>query len=186
MGWDIVSALLAKTLQSSTLKRALAFIAIFGAVVVVLFAYVHGSTVSYLRSRSDEMIMSEVAILKGALAAGGRDALIGVMTKREADEHFKDSVYLLADASFSPLAGSLGVWPSSLKGRNGLVDFSSEAQTRDAARRRPFRAFVDILEDGTHLLVGKDIDVVVTSMLQNSAGRMIFGRMPSPPGPAAR
>ena len=52
---------------------------------------------------------------------------------------------------------------------------------------------VGYLDDGTmvvseqaNTLVGKDIDVVVPSMLQNSAGRMIFGRMPSPPGPAAR
>jgi uncharacterized protein YacL len=43
---------------------------------------------------------------------------------------------------------------------------------------------VGYLDDGTMVvceqasgLVGKDIDVVVTSMLQNSAGRMIFGRM---------
>ena len=44
---------------------------------------------------------------------------------------------------------------------------------------------VGYLDDGTMVvceqgavLVGKDIDVIVTSMLQNSAGRMIFGRMP--------
>lgn len=43
---------------------------------------------------------------------------------------------------------------------------------------------VGYLDDGTMVvceqasgLVGKEIDVVVTSMLQNSAGRMIFGRM---------
>ena len=35
-------------------------------------------------------------------------------------------------------------------------------------------------------LLGKEIDVVVTSMLQNSAGRMIFGRLLNPPGPAGR
>ena len=47
---------------------------------------------------------------------------------------------------------------------------------------------VGYLDDGTMVvceqgavLIGKDIDVVVTSMLQNSAGRMIFGRMPSSP-----
>ena len=74
-----MSALLAKTLKSSTLKRALIFIAVFGAIVVVLFSFVHGSTVSYVRNRTDEMIMSEVVILKGAYARGGRDALIGVI-----------------------------------------------------------------------------------------------------------
>ena len=47
---------------------------------------------------------------------------------------------------------------------------------------------VGYLDDGTMVvcenaavLIGKDIDVIVTSMLQNSAGRMIFGRMPGAP-----
>ena len=52
---------------------------------------------------------------------------------------------------------------------------------------------VGYLDDGTMVvceqastLLGKEIDVVVTSMLQNSAGRMIFGRLLNPPGPTAR
>ena len=52
---------------------------------------------------------------------------------------------------------------------------------------------VGYLDDGTMVvcenasnLLGKEIDVVVTSMLQNSAGRMIFGRMLNAPVPAAR
>jgi uncharacterized protein YacL len=35
-------------------------------------------------------------------------------------------------------------------------------------------------------LIGKDIDVIVTSMLQNSAGRMIFGRLLNAPVVAVR
>lgn len=52
---------------------------------------------------------------------------------------------------------------------------------------------VGYLDDGTMVvcenasgLVGKDIEVVVTSMLQNSAGRMIFGRMTGAPVTAGR
>ncbi len=52
---------------------------------------------------------------------------------------------------------------------------------------------VGYLDDGTMVvceqasgLVGKEIDVVVTSMLQNSAGRMIFGRMMGSAVAAAR
>ena len=52
---------------------------------------------------------------------------------------------------------------------------------------------VGYLDDGTMVvceqasgLTGKDIDVVVTSMLQNSAGRMIFGRMMGTPVAASR
>jgi uncharacterized protein YacL len=49
---------------------------------------------------------------------------------------------------------------------------------------------VGYLDDGTMVvceqagaLLGKEIDVTVTSVLQNSAGRMIFGRMASPSVP---
>jgi uncharacterized protein YacL len=52
---------------------------------------------------------------------------------------------------------------------------------------------VGYLDDGTMVvceqaasLIGKEIDVIVTSMLQNSAGRMIFGRLVSSPVAAAR
>ena len=52
---------------------------------------------------------------------------------------------------------------------------------------------VGYLDDGTMVvceqaapLIGKDIDVIVTSMLQNSSGRMIFGRMPGAMVPALR
>jgi len=52
---------------------------------------------------------------------------------------------------------------------------------------------VGYLDDGTMVvceqaggLVGKEIEVVVTSMLQNSAGRMIFGRMTGSPVVANR
>ena len=56
-----------------------------------------------------------------------------------------------------------------------------------------FEQGVGYLDDGTMVvceqasgLVGKEIDVVVTSMLQNSAGRMIFGRMTGSPIVASR
>ena len=52
---------------------------------------------------------------------------------------------------------------------------------------------VGYLDDGTMVvceqasnLIGKDIDVIVTSMLQNSAGRMIFGRLLNAPVVAVR
>ena len=52
---------------------------------------------------------------------------------------------------------------------------------------------VGYLDDGTMVvceqasgLVGKEIDVIVTSMLQNSAGRMIFGRLMNSHVPAGK
>ena len=52
---------------------------------------------------------------------------------------------------------------------------------------------VGYLDDGTMVVceqaaahIGKEIDVIVSSVLQNSAGRMIFGRLPTSPVPAGQ
>lgn len=52
---------------------------------------------------------------------------------------------------------------------------------------------VGYLDDGTMVVcengghqIGSQVDIIVTSVLQNSAGRMIFGRLDDEPTPAAR
>jgi signal transduction histidine kinase len=155
---DIASVLLAKTLESSTFRQALIFIGIFGAVVIALFSFVYWSTASYVRGRSDDMIVSEVASLKSAFAAGGRSAVSDLIARRIDDSHFNDSLYLLADASYAPIAGNLQAWPPVLRRGSGWGGFTAGEPARDAAHRRPLRALADTLADGTHVLVGKDIE----------------------------
>jgi signal transduction histidine kinase len=143
--------LLAKTLRSSTFKLALVYIAIFGAVVVGLFYYVYWSTGSYMRSQSDRAIAAEFATLKNAYASGGRGGLTAAITQRLADRGFDGVVYLLADSSFTLIAGNLAEWPPFAKGSSGWGDLGAqEGRTR-------LRAAFETLSDGNHLLIGKDI-----------------------------
>jgi len=144
--------LLANTLRSSTFKLALICIAIFGTMVFALLGYVYWSTASYVHSRSDHAIAAELAILQKAYASAGRSGLIATMAQRLADQRFEGGVYLLADPSYAPLAGNLTDWPSAMKGSRGWGEFS-------AREGRPLlRATFETLPDGSHLLVGKDID----------------------------
>jgi signal transduction histidine kinase len=152
-----VSALLAKTLRSSTFKRALIWIAIFGAIVVALFGYVYWSTSSYVLSRSDEAIAAEYAELYRAYATGGRSGLIAAMEKRIAEDRFEGGIFLLADPSFAPVVGNLEAWPSALQGVQGWDNFSERAWKPEAVDRPVLRARFQTLPDGYHLLVGKDI-----------------------------
>src|SRR3974377_874281 len=103
----IVSALLIKTLRSSTFKRALIWIGVFGTIVVVLFGYVYWSTSSYVLSRSDHAIAAAHATLRNAYEAGGRSGLIAAIEQRITDERFQRGLYLLADPSLKPVAGNL-------------------------------------------------------------------------------
>jgi signal transduction histidine kinase len=136
---------------------ALICIGIFGAAVVVLFSYVYWSTASYVRGRSDDSIVAELAILRQAYDWAGRDGLIATIGQRIADERFERGLYLLTDASLAPVAGNLMVWPSVLKGSGGWGDFNVPESKSDAPHRPLLRAAFETLPDGYHLLVGRNI-----------------------------
>jgi signal transduction histidine kinase len=150
--------LLAKTLRSSTLKQALIWIGIFGALVFALFGYVYWSTASYVRGRSDHAITAERVILQGAYERSGLDGIISTIAQRMAEERFEGGLYLLADPSFTAVAGNLEVWPSALKGSKGWGNFKAPEWKPDAVDRPLLRATFDTLPDGYQLLVGRDID----------------------------
>jgi signal transduction histidine kinase len=137
---------------------ALICIGIFGAVVCALFSYVYWSTVSYMRDRSDLAIAAEQAVLRRAYDQSGRDGLIATIGRRVADERFGDWLYLLTDPSFAPIAGNLKAWPLMPKGSERLSDFTVPEWKPDAAERPLLRTAFEILPDGYHLLVGKNVD----------------------------
>ena len=149
--------LLAKTLRSSTFRLALIWIAIFGTVVAALLGYVYLSTASYLRSRSDQAIVAELAILQQAYASAGRDRLVATIGQRIADKHFESDVYLLVDSSGVPLAGNLAAWPASLKDAEGWGSFSAPDWKPDPEQPSLLRATFETLPDGSRLLVGRDV-----------------------------
>src|SRR5258708_29690772 len=157
-GSGFVSVLLTKTLRSSTLRLALICVALFGAVVCALFGYVYSSTASYVRGRSDRAIAAEHVILRQADRPAGRGRLLATIGQRIAEGRFDGGLYLLADASFAPVAGNLKVWPTVLNGPGGLGNFDAPEWKPDAADRPLLRASFETLPDGYLLLVGKDID----------------------------
>ncbi|MBO0751142.1 MAG: HAMP domain-containing histidine kinase [Bradyrhizobiaceae bacterium] len=152
------SVLLTKTLRSSTLRLALICIGVFGTVVCLLFAYVYWSTASYLRSRSDHAIAAERAFLRHAYDDAGRQGLIKAIGQRVAEQRLEGGLYLLADGALAPVAGNLTAWPSALKGAQGWGNFDAPEWKPDATERPLLRAVFETLPDGSHLLVGKDID----------------------------
>jgi signal transduction histidine kinase len=144
--------LLAKTLRSRTFKQALIWILIVGGVIFALLGYVYWSTASYIRSRSDHAIMAELVILQKAYTSAGRSGLIITIAQRLAGQRFEGGVYLLVDPSLTPLAGNLADWPSAMKGSSGWGNFNAREG------RTLLRATFETLPDGSHLLVGKDVD----------------------------
>lgn len=150
--------LLTKTLRSSTLKLALIYVALFSTAIFVLFGYVYWSTAAYLRGRSDHAIAAEHVILARAYNSAGREGLVATINQRIAQQRFDDGVYLLTDASFAYVAGNLRKWPKGLGAIEGWDNFNAPEWKPDATERPLLRATYEMLPDGSHLLVGKDID----------------------------
>jgi signal transduction histidine kinase len=147
-----VSALLLKTLRSTTFKLALMSILIFGVMVVAIFSYVYRSTASYLRDQSDRSLEVELAALKRAYDDTGREGLIRAITQHMSEQRLEGGAYLLAGPSFVPLAGNLQTWPSAAKGASGWSSF------REGEGKPSLRAAFETLPDGAHLLVGQAIE----------------------------
>jgi signal transduction histidine kinase len=151
--------LLAKTLRSTTLKLALIAIGIFGAAVIALFSYVYWATASYVRSRSDQAIAAEQAVLRKAYDDGGRAGLTAAIGRRIDEARLDGGRYLLVDPASVPVAGNLKAWPAALQGASGWGDFTAPEEKPDVADDPTmFRAEFETLPDGYRLLVGKDID----------------------------
>ncbi len=151
MASGIASVLLAKTLRSQTFRLALISIAVFGAILLALLGYVYWSTASYLRSRSDHAIASELANLEKSYGSAGRNGLIALIRARIAEHRLEGGVYLLAGPSFVPLAGNLAEWPQTEQIAQGWENFSAKGGGP------MLRAAFETLPDGSHLLVGSDI-----------------------------
>ena len=148
--------LLAKTLTSSTFKLALILIGAFGVIVSAIFSYVYWSTSAYVRSRADNEIMTEAAILRDTYARSGRDRLTDLIRQRMSDPTFAGHFYLLADSASTVIAGNLAQWPLSAVAPSGWTEF--HALPSPGAPDRPLvRAMLENLPDGDRLLVGRDI-----------------------------
>jgi signal transduction histidine kinase len=150
--------LLSKTVRSSsTLKLAFIYVIAFCAAIFGLLGFVYWSTVSYLYEIADRAISAEGGLLTKAYESGGHDGLVALINRRLTDPYFNDWVYLLADQSFDHVAGNVKSWPASLPGREGLSTLASGDWQSETAARPPLRVSYQILPDGHHMLLGRDV-----------------------------
>jgi len=134
-------------------------------ITAAIFAYVYLSTTSYVRSRADREILTEVASLKDAYERSGREGLVALLDAHLADKSFADHVYLLLDQHQRVLAGNLRQWPQATATPAGLIEFRGAKTAPAGGGQLLLRAVVQTFPSGDRLLAGLDI-----SDLDNFAG----------------
>jgi signal transduction histidine kinase len=155
---DFAYVLLTKTLRSSTLKLAFLYVIGFSFAIFSVLGYVYRSTATYLSEKLERSITAERDLLIQTYGNAGRNDLIMLINRRSTDRHFDDWRYLLTDEAFLYVAGNLKSWPATLHGDQGWGRFSRLDWQSASAEKPLLRAIYQVLPDGYHLLVSREVD----------------------------
>jgi len=145
----------ASLLHTSTFRLALIYMVLFAGSVLILLGFIYWSTVTYMSEQTDATIRAEITGLAEQYRQRGLNGLEKTISERVERNPNGSSVYLFATPKLQPLAGNLSPWPDATPGPDGWLDFEFKDP---GAGGRVFqaRARVFILQDGLHLLVGRD------------------------------
>jgi signal transduction histidine kinase len=147
--------LLVKTLRSSTFRLALLYIAIFGLILFAFLIYIFDTSTNFGISQSDAALNGDLQILRETYEELGQEGLTGKNNRNANDPRAGQGLFLLADANYRPVAGSLAEWPLSLpREPQGTGEFRLAS---DGPETRVFRAQWTALDGGVHLLAATEI-----------------------------
>lgn len=144
--------------RTSAFRVALLYAALFGFSGFAALGSVYWTTTSYLSTQTDAMIRAEMDTLREIYQRTGLSGLQRTVSERSAMGDDTDHVYLLANPDYTPLAGTLTVWPESLRtgdawGRLVL----SEHDADEEHDRHVARVQSATLPGSLRLLVGRDL-----------------------------
>ena len=147
--------LLVKTIHSSTFRLALLCIAIFGLILFAFLIYVLSTATKFGTEQADAVLSGNLQILRETYDELGQEGLSRKISRNANDLQTGQGLFLLADSKYSPVAGSLSEWPSSLpRDPQGTGEFELAS---DGAAPRTIRAKWMVLPGDVHLLAATDI-----------------------------
>ena len=147
--------LLVKTLRSSTFRLALLCIAIFGLILFAFLIYILDTSTKFGIEQSDAVLNGDLQILHETYDELDQEGLSGKIGRNANDPQAGQGLFLLADANYRPVAGTLAEWPLSLpREPQGTGEFNLVSA---GAETRTFRAKWAMLSGGVHLLAATEI-----------------------------
>ena len=145
-------------LRTTTFRLALVYAAVFSLSVILLFAFVYGTTSVLVDRQRQQAIIADINDLKDAFSTLGLPGLLDSVVDRSRPDRVGNGVYLLVDPQFKPLAGNLAAWPRSPSSVGRWLNFPVEA--RRFSDTGDLHAIAEALEvslpGGYRLLVGQN------------------------------
>ena len=140
--------------RSAGLKLAIVYAVLFALSALALVLFLWWATAGLLDRQVEAAMRADAQGLSEQWANGGLDALRTTIEDRLAENVDDDAIYLLTDPAMKPLAGNLAMWPPAVTSPDAVYQLMvSRAGMTNMARVQRFD-----LADGSHLLVGRDVE----------------------------
>jgi signal transduction histidine kinase len=142
------------------------YVALFAVSVLALLGFIYVTTVGYIDRQINATVLADINGLSERYREHGLAGLVEVVTERIAADRTGESVYLLTDSEYQPVAGNLARWPSDLERQSRWYTFAivhAESGQEQTVNAEPAptgdeaRAMTFLLSEGYHLLVGRNL-----------------------------
>ncbi len=141
--------------RSTSLRLATGFAVIFALAALVPIGVLWWATAGTLSAGIDAQIRADATALHRLYRQGGLSDLRSGVTARIAATRHEGTLYLIADARLTPIAGTLQTWPAGLGRATGWHDLDLDLGHGDGIAH--VRVYQMRLSEAVHLLVGRDI-----------------------------
>lgn len=164
-------------LRTSTFRLTLAYVAVFGASVLLLLGFIYWQTAQSISRQVDDTVTAEIDALVQHYRLEGLPGVAALITERTGPRNLNGALYLLADPAFRPIAGNVAAWPAAADTHGRWLMFPIGGDEAAFGRAQAIR-----LHGGYHLLVGRDtraLDHFQTLMIEAMAwafmGTLLLG-----------
>lgn len=145
-----------KLFRTTTFRLSLIYMVLFGAAAALAIGYIYWNTSILFTHQLRQTIDAEIQGLREQFLDGGVNVLAETVANRSVAPG--NSLYLLAAANGTPIAGNLKVRPETLKQIGEPFEISYTAFDKKETVQR--RAIIRVLQfrSGFYLVVGRDIE----------------------------
>ena len=151
---------LTRVLRTSTFRLVAVYLLIFALSVGAVLGYTYWQAQRLLHAQIEQTIAADVRGIAEQYAVNGLPGVMAVLRARMRNGAAAGGLYLLADPTGRPMAGNLPRLPEEVRGidHSGWVDFRIRVNTPAGPRVRHVRAYYIRLDEGFHLIIGRDIE----------------------------
>ena len=143
--------------RSIRVRLTLATVGLVGVVAALSLGGLYLGADFLIEKRADDSVERELRSLRDHHEGRGRDGLVAEILRRSAESGRTQGVYVFAEERYEMIVGNLPNWPEGVVGPAPAGDHSWEEGAGTLRTVRYARVASFVLEDGRHLLVGRDV-----------------------------